>query len=394
MYSDSFHLLLLCFVSGFTQCALVGCAAFIWRYHRNYQFQKLFAAVLLMHSFGFFNNFVVSACRNLPFSDFLNTLLIFYDYLIVGAYMMFAVSLVFPDRYPLRKLLLIELPYLATMLLYAVTGSPLIYPVIQVFTLVTSLVLMVVLLLSIQKHTAMLRDNVGNMEYFDLRWSAVLCILLFAIQVLWAFESVSQLTWFSAPEVSRNLLFDALYCIVTQVFVFFITYKIVKQEVFSVSQEEDMPEEQNPPSEIQAEAATEEAQSVPMTENVRPTYHEALVGKNIEQYIRENKCYLDKSLTVQKLAGLLGTNRQYLSTYINQEKQKTFYDYINDFRLEEAKALMDGMNRDRQYSLDAVADHSGFNSYSTFLRSFARRYGQTPSKYLRNMEEKGAASCE
>ncbi len=131
-----------------------------------------------------------------------------------------------------------------------------------------------------------------------------------------------------------------------------------------------------------------------MTENVLPTYHEALVGKNIEQYIRENKCYLDKSLTVQKLAGLLGTNRQYLSTYINQEKQKTFYDYINDFRLEEAKALMDGMNRDRQYSLDAVADHSGFNSYSTFLRSFARRYGQTPSKYLRNMEEKGAASCE
>ncbi|MCR4878629.1 MAG: helix-turn-helix domain-containing protein, partial [Bacteroidales bacterium] len=85
-------------------------------------------------------------------------------------------------------------------------------------------------------------------------------------------------------------------------------------------------------------------------------------------------------------ATLLGTNRQYLSTYINQEKQKTFYDYINDFRLEEAKALMDGMNSDRLYSLDEVAGMSGFNSYSTFLRSFAKKYGLTPSKYMR---EKG-----
>ena len=93
---------------------------------------------------------------------------------------------------------------------------------------------------------------------------------------------------------------------------------------------------------------------------------------------------MDKTLTLQKLAICLGTNRQYLSNYINQEKAMTFYDYINDFRLEEAKNLLDGLDEGRQYSIEEISNLSGFNSYSTFLRAFAKKYGQTPSKYLKN----------
>jgi AraC-like DNA-binding protein len=88
-------------------------------------------------------------------------------------------------------------------------------------------------------------------------------------------------------------------------------------------------------------------------------------------------------LTLQKLATLLGTNRQYLSNYINREKQKTFYEYINDFRLEEAKKLLDNWDVERRHSMDDVATLSGFNSYATFLRSFVKKYGESPSKYLK-----------
>ena len=90
----------------------------------------------------------------------------------------------------------------------------------------------------------------------------------------------------------------------------------------------------------------------------------------------------DNTLTLQKLAKHLGTNRQYLSNYINQEKHETFYDYINDFRLAEAKALLDGKGTENQHSLEDIAMMSGFNSYSTFLRSFKKKYGKTPSQYL------------
>ena len=381
MFGDLFYVLLLCFVSGFTQCVLLGCAAFIGKYHHTYHFQKLFAAVLVMHSFGFFNNFVVAACWNLPFSHFLNTLLIFYDYIIVGAYMMFAVSLVFPNKFRVWQLLIMEIPFVVALLLFAVTKSPLVYPVIQVFTFAASLALMICLLLSIKKYNAMLRDNVGNIEYFDLRWSVFLCVLLFVVQLFWALESVSQNTWFSAPEVNSNLLFDTLYCLVMMTVAVFITRKIVQQKVFSISQEENA----TTPTEL---PENEEDVSQPQTDTPPSSYHEVLIDKNVEMLIRENRYYLDKTLTLQKLATCLGTNRQYLSNYINQEKSMTFYDYINDFRLEEAKNLLDGVDGGRQYSIEDISSLSGFNSYSTFLRAFAKKYGQTPSKYLKDISER------
>ena len=377
MNGECFYWLLLCFMSGFTQCALIECAVFLLKHHRTYLFQKLFALTLVLHSFGFFNNFVVAACQNLPFSEFLNTLLIFYDYIIVGAYMMFAVSLVYPTKFHFGQLLLMELPFACAMLLFAITRNALIYPAIQIFTLVASLILMTCLLFSIRKNTAVLRDNVGNLEYFDLRWSAYLCVLLFVIQVIWAFESVSNQAWFSAPEANRNLLFDTLYCFVIIAFSAFVTRKIVQHKVFSISYEE---KETTPTDQVEKteEKTSSESDTAPSS------YHEILKEKNIETLIREKRYFLDKTLTLQKLATSLGTNRQYLSNYINQEKAMTFYDYINDFRLEEAKNLLDGLDGGRQYSIEEISNLSGFNSYSTFLRAFAKKYGQTPSKYLKN----------
>ena len=90
---------------------------------------------------------------------------------------------------------------------------------------------------------------------------------------------------------------------------------------------------------------------------------------------------------MQKLAQHLGTNRQYLSNHINQELHTTFYDYINDFRLMEAKRLLDGIDAENQHSLEYIAMMAGFNSYATFLRSFKKKYGQTPSQYLLEKHE-------
>ena len=377
MNMDFFYWLLLCFVSGFTQCALIGCAVFIGRYHRHYQFQKLFAVALVMHSLGFFNNFVVAACCNFPFSEYLNTLLVLYDYLIVGAYMMFAVSLVFPNKYRLWQLLVIEIPYTIAIILFAVMGSPFVYPVIQIFTLIVSLILVIYLEISIRKHTVMLRDNVGDMQYLDIRWISLLCLLLLMVQLIWAFESVSQISWFSTTETSQNLLFDTLYCIITLGFAAFATWKIARQKVFTDTQETGgLP--------ASGQEASVLAEDTPKSETDQSTYYGVLADKDIEKIIRENRYFLDNTLTLQKLAGLLGTNRQYLSNYINQEKSMTFYDYINDFRLEEAKRLLDGKTDTHQIYMEEIATKAGFNSYATFLRSFAKKYGVTPSKYLRN----------
>ena len=363
MNSEPFYILLLCFVSGVTQCLLTLCGVYMLMKYRTYQFQRVFAAVVILHGIGFFNNFVVLACNGQPYSEFLNTLLVLFDYLIVGGYMMFGVSLVFPDRIKTKYLLLFEVPYLVAMLLFAFTRATWIFPAVQIYTFTVSLALLIYLSLAIKRYTQMLRDNVGNMEYFDLRWSTLLIILFFVVQLLWGVESLSQQAWFSDTASERNLIFDTLYCFLIMIVMLFVMKKIIKQEVFVVSAEET------------EETETEEPVIVTPANNV-------LINSNIEQTILEKRYYQDNTLTLQKLAQYLGTNRQYLSNYINQVKHMTFYDYINEFRLAEAKTLLDGKGTDNQYSLEDISVMSGFNSYATFLRSFKKKYGTTPSQYL------------
>ena len=366
MDTDLFYILLLCFVSGVTQCLLTSCGIYMLLKHRNYQFQRVFAVVLILHGFCFFNNFVVLACRNQSYSEFLNTLLVLYDYMIVGGYMMFAVSLVFPNRYRMRQLLLLVIPYLIAVLSFATSRSPMVLAVVQLYTLAVSVALLVYLVLSIRKQTRMLLDNVGDLEYFGLRWSNILIVLYFAFQLLWAIESLSQQSWFTEPSTGRNLLFDTLYCLVCIGIVLYVMHKLIHQQVFTLF-------------------PADECENVPQESTTPTPQHNAgksLIGCDIDKVMKENRYYLDNTLTLQKLAQHLGTNRQYLSNHINQELHTTFYDYINDFRLEDAKAMLDSQNTENQHSLEDISVMAGFNSYATFLRSFKKKYGQTPSQYL------------
>lgn len=366
----SFYILLLCFASGIASATLLLCGLFMFWKHRTYQFQKVFAVVVILHSVGFLNNFLILNCWDKPFSVFFNMLLLLFDYVIVGGYMAFSVSLIFPNRYKNWQLFLLVIPYIAAMILFAFTKHPSIYPIIQIYTVVVSLALMIYLGYSIRRHTQTIRENTANLEYFDLRWSAYLLLIYFAVQIVWAFESISQKNWFASSFSKYNLLFDTIYCFIMIFVVIFTMRKIIQQKVLTITEEEDKFSPEN-------EMATDPIKG-----------YKSLIYNDIDKTIVEKQYYKDPSLTLQKLAKQLGTNRQYLSNFINQEKHQTFYDYINEFRLEEVKAMIDAKGPDNKHSLEDIAVLSGFNSYATFLRSFKKKYGKTPSQYLADKESR------
>ena len=93
----------------------------------------------------------------------------------------------------------------------------------------------------------------------------------------------------------------------------------------------------------------------------------------------------NSQLTLQELADELNTNRTTLSAYINKELGTTFYDLINRVRLEYAESLL----RDASLKLtqDELAAKAGFNSLSTFLRAFRKKYEMSPNEYrARNVQ--------
>lgn len=368
MSSAQFYPLLLCLASGFTMCLLVAVVIYLLRRNNTYQFQRAFAVVMLMLSVAFFNNFLVLAFGDEDTILFINMLLILYDYVVVGGYMIFVVTLVFPGRFSALRLSLLVVPYVLAIAMFAITQSPLVYPIVQIYTLAASSVLLVWLLYSIKRYNRMLLNNVGDIEFLNLRWAIVLIVLLYVVQLLWAVESLSNQSWFTVPTADSNLLFDTLWCFITIVYVLFILRKIVQQQV--------LVDEPSP-----SQTSSEKDSLLP--DETTEGYYKVLNTIDIDNLIRKKQYYLDTALTLQKLATHLGTNRQYLSNFINREKQKTFYEYINDFRVEAAKHLLDGWSNGNEHSKEDLAAMSGFNSYSTFLRQFVKKYGVSPSQYLK-----------
>jgi len=99
--------------------------------------------------------------------------------------------------------------------------------------------------------------------------------------------------------------------------------------------------------------------------------------------IIEEKVFRDQDLSIYKLSKELNTNSKYLSTIINKEFKKNFVNFINEFRIEEAKINLKS-EQFKNYTIEAHGQHVGFKSKSSFNIAFKKFTGKTPSEFLKN----------
>jgi AraC-like DNA-binding protein len=91
----------------------------------------------------------------------------------------------------------------------------------------------------------------------------------------------------------------------------------------------------------------------------------------------KKKLFMNPKLTIIDLAKEMGTNRTYISDYLNKDLNTTFFDYVNQRRIQESELML----RTTKESLENISSQSGFNSPSTFRRAFMKKYNCTPGKY-------------
>lgn len=100
------------------------------------------------------------------------------------------------------------------------------------------------------------------------------------------------------------------------------------------------------------------------------------------QKMEVEKVFLDPRLSLSDLAQAVGTNRSYLSEYINKSG-RTFYDYVNNYRIAEACSIIE---EEPKASMGDVASRSGFNSISSFNRYFFKAKGMSPTAYRKSFQ--------
>lgn len=102
----------------------------------------------------------------------------------------------------------------------------------------------------------------------------------------------------------------------------------------------------------------------------------------LEQWIQE-KGYVERNITIITLAKQLGTNRTYLSNYINEHYEENFNTWINQLRIKEAQILLEENN----IPLHVIAEQVGFSDLPHFSRTFKFITGQSPSNWKKQVNK-------
>lgn len=125
-------------------------------------------------------------------------------------------------------------------------------------------------------------------------------------------------------------------------------------------------------SSAEAEISAVKYERSPLTE-----HHISRIEQRILQLMETEKLYLNSNLSLGDLAKAVAEPQNYVSQTLNGRIGKSFFDFVNAWRVKEAQQQI--LHSDKTF-LD-IAYEVGFNSRSSFYKSFKRETGMTPSEY-------------
>jgi AraC-like DNA-binding protein len=120
---------------------------------------------------------------------------------------------------------------------------------------------------------------------------------------------------------------------------------------------------------------------VMQSENQTPKNHTITkLNENLVDLFVNEAIYKEPDLKITHISERLHTNRTYISKHINTEFSCTFNDFVNRYRITEAKRLLTEEST-KNYSLNYISEKSGFGSMGSFMRVFKEMEGITPGQF-------------
>ncbi|BCD99365.1 helix-turn-helix domain-containing protein [Marinagarivorans cellulosilyticus] len=104
------------------------------------------------------------------------------------------------------------------------------------------------------------------------------------------------------------------------------------------------------------------------------------LGEKLNAHLLEQQAYRQNDLSLDTLAATLGLSRQQMSELLNAHLKTGFYELINEYRINDAKAAL----TTSQAAVLDIAFAVGFNSKNAFYRAFKAATGKTPGDFRKH----------
>jgi AraC-like DNA-binding protein len=98
------------------------------------------------------------------------------------------------------------------------------------------------------------------------------------------------------------------------------------------------------------------------------------------QLMETEKLFTNSDLKLQDLADKLSLSPHHLSQIINERRGQNFFDFLNQYRIAEAKKYLTAPEK-QNYTILSIALEVGFNNKASFNTAFKKYTGMTPSQF-------------
>ncbi|CAM3618267.1 AraC family transcriptional regulator [Elizabethkingia occulta] len=108
--------------------------------------------------------------------------------------------------------------------------------------------------------------------------------------------------------------------------------------------------------------------------------------EKLDNLVVKKELFRNYDLTLDLLSAQTSINKYQISEILNGYKHKSFYSYINEYRIEYFKQIVNkAIEKDEDINFLSFAYEAGFRSKSSFNRYFKEINGKTPSEYYKHI---------
>ena len=327
------------FLSGFATAYFALQAYQLFRRENSSRLQRVVAIIFVLWALFNLKDFLLTVhdYHNQNVHD----ILVMIDGTSLIGYTCLVYELIHPGWASLRKILWMLLPYIPFFVAWCLWHNDMVIRCYITCLFLAGTIIFLLWLRDARQYVHYIRDNYSNIDQTDISWLRVVAWFFISCQLLWVVISII-----------RHPLTDCLYYVLS-----IILWQITLEHVLHQQ-----------PVTIEEKAGKEIS-----------TTREYAFAQVLPAIIEGEELYLNPTLSIKELAAHVGTNRTYLSDYFTHVQQTTFYDFINRLRIEKKSIPL--MQQHPEYTLEQIATESGFQSISTFRRSFQKLKGVMPSEY-------------
>ena len=234
-----------------------------------------------------------------------------------------------------------------------------IFMIMQYYSFFLTIIAILIAIRETIRYTSLVKNTYSDLDMLKIRWLWHFILAVIPIVLVWGMELVRIAFGGRGPSD-----FVSITWLLIVFFIYFLSYRAYQQEnlLENLSKSSDEVRKDDPP----------------LAQSAQRDYSE--LARELAFFMESGKIYLQDNLSLYDLSRAVDESPRLISECINQNFQNNFAEWINGYRVEEARARLKDPSYDH-LSVEGIGSESGFKSRSAMYAAFKKQTGHSPGHF-------------